>query len=179
MLILRYLIAIKCAGHFTQVVWKGTKEMGVGRATARSGNIYVVANYSPPGNMQGAFQANVFPLGNYNIPDPSKPKKTGLEGEVVDIVIKKGKETTASIAESVYKHLEDKKPDSYWIVCVVRGSTKASNRNSAIKAINSFVNYDLGDSEDKDLVVYELEHPHDEAEAQTTVLNEAWGNKVK
>lgn len=40
-------------GHFTQVVWKGSKEMGVGRATARSGNIYVVANYAPGGNMQG------------------------------------------------------------------------------------------------------------------------------
>ncbi len=82
--------------------------MGVGRATARSGNIYVVANYAPPGNMQGAFTANVLPPGNYNIPDPNKPKKTGLEGEVCDLVNKKGEEAVKSIVEAVYSHLETK-----------------------------------------------------------------------
>ncbi len=93
------------SGHFTQVVWKGTKEMGVGRATARSGNFYVVANYAPPGNMQGAFTANVLPPGNYNIPDPTKPKKTGLEGEVCDLVGKNAEDTVKSIAEEVYSHV--------------------------------------------------------------------------
>jgi len=48
-------------GHFTQVVWKGTKECGFGRATANSGAVYVVGNYYPAGNMQGEFQRNVSP----------------------------------------------------------------------------------------------------------------------
>jgi Cysteine-rich secretory protein family len=48
-------------GHFTQVVWKSSKELGVGKAKSRSGRIYVVANYYPPGNYQGQFAQNVLP----------------------------------------------------------------------------------------------------------------------
>ncbi|XP_041371178.1 Golgi-associated plant pathogenesis-related protein 1-like [Gigantopelta aegis] len=48
-------------GHFTQVVWKGSKEMGVGMARDQKGNIIVVANYYPAGNMLGDFASNVFP----------------------------------------------------------------------------------------------------------------------
>lgn len=54
------------AGHFTQVVWKGTKELGVGLATDGH-KIYVVAQYRPPGNMNmpGHFADNVLgALGN-------------------------------------------------------------------------------------------------------------------
>jgi uncharacterized protein YkwD len=40
------------SGHFTQVIWKECKEMGVGMAR-NNGNIIVVANYDPPGNMMG------------------------------------------------------------------------------------------------------------------------------
>ena len=46
-------------GHFTQVVWKSSRELGVGAARSRSGKVYVVANYSPPGNYLGQFPANV------------------------------------------------------------------------------------------------------------------------
>ncbi len=46
-------------GHFTQVVWKGSKRLGMGFAYG-NGRYYAVANYDPPGNMQGAFRANVF-----------------------------------------------------------------------------------------------------------------------
>lgn len=47
-------------GHFTQVVWKGTNSFGVAKAISRDGlNVYVVANYSPPGNVRGHYQANV------------------------------------------------------------------------------------------------------------------------
>lgn len=38
-------------GHFTQVVWKGTKEVGFGYAGG-----YVVGSYFPAGNMMGDFQ---------------------------------------------------------------------------------------------------------------------------
>lgn len=45
-------------GHFTQVVWKSSKQLGVG--IARNGNnVYVVCNYDPPGNFMGQYAANV------------------------------------------------------------------------------------------------------------------------
>lgn len=45
-------------GHFTQVIWKDTKEVGFG--VANKGNTYyVVANYYPPGNIKGNFANNV------------------------------------------------------------------------------------------------------------------------
>lgn len=49
------------AGHFSQVVWKDSKEMGVGMAT-KGGKCIVVANYTPAGNYIGMYQDNVFPL---------------------------------------------------------------------------------------------------------------------
>jgi len=42
-------------GHFTQVVWKGSTLLGMGVA-----GTYCVARYKAPGNMMGAFEANVF-----------------------------------------------------------------------------------------------------------------------
>ena len=45
--------------HFTQVVWKSSKILGLGKATAKSGKVWLVAQYRPPGNTRrpGAFQA--------------------------------------------------------------------------------------------------------------------------
>jgi pathogenesis-related protein 1 len=40
-------------GHYTQMVWRGTTEVGYGVATSRDGWTYVVANYSPAGNTPG------------------------------------------------------------------------------------------------------------------------------
>lgn len=45
-------------GHFTQVVWKESRELGVGIAK-NGNNIYVVCNYDPPGNFMGKYAANV------------------------------------------------------------------------------------------------------------------------
>ncbi|EFX82870.1 hypothetical protein DAPPUDRAFT_48780 [Daphnia pulex] len=50
-------------GHFTQVVWKGSRELGVGWATGSNGWTYFCCNYSPAGNYQGQYQVNVLPLG--------------------------------------------------------------------------------------------------------------------
>merc|ERR1711971_1264935 len=47
-------------GHFTQVVWKGSTEVGVGVAQEGS-TVVVVANYSPPGNVRGQYAENVPP----------------------------------------------------------------------------------------------------------------------
>ncbi|GMT28122.1 hypothetical protein PFISCL1PPCAC_19419, partial [Pristionchus fissidentatus] len=48
-------------GHFTALVWKSTTSMGVGIATTKSGKQFVVAQYSPPGNMAGKYIDNVLP----------------------------------------------------------------------------------------------------------------------
>jgi len=47
-------------GHFTQVVWKGSREVGFGFAQARDGYYYGVANYYPAGNYLNEFEENVF-----------------------------------------------------------------------------------------------------------------------
>jgi uncharacterized protein YkwD len=47
-------------GHFTQVVWRGTRALGCGQSQCNGGELWV-CNYDPPGNMMGAFQQNVLP----------------------------------------------------------------------------------------------------------------------
>ncbi len=47
-------------GHFTQVVWKGSQEVGFAQAKGAS-MTYAVAMYYPPGNYVGDFDRNVFP----------------------------------------------------------------------------------------------------------------------
>ncbi|KAM3910853.1 uncharacterized protein RB166_019653 isoform 2-T5 [Leptodactylus fuscus] len=52
-------------GHFTQVVWKDSKEVGVGIATDGNGLFFVVGQYNPAGNITnpGYFERNVLPSG--------------------------------------------------------------------------------------------------------------------
>jgi uncharacterized protein YkwD len=40
-------------GHYTQCVWKSTKKVGIAMAKDSKGGVYVVAHYSPAGNMVG------------------------------------------------------------------------------------------------------------------------------
>lgn len=50
-------------GHFTQVVWQGSQELGCGLVTdckGRMSHIWV-CHYNPPGNVQGVFDGNVLP----------------------------------------------------------------------------------------------------------------------
>jgi len=42
-------------GHYTQMIWKGTRQMGVGVAVCPNGSIIVVANYYPAGNILGEY----------------------------------------------------------------------------------------------------------------------------
>ncbi|KAF9016052.1 PR-1-like protein [Hymenopellis radicata] len=52
-------------GHFTQVVWKSTKQVACAIANCKGGTIfgqpskYIVCRYSPPGNFIGHFPENV------------------------------------------------------------------------------------------------------------------------
>ncbi|XP_043467918.1 uncharacterized protein LOC122502092 isoform X1 [Leptopilina heterotoma] len=48
-------------GHFSQVVWRDSTELGVGMARNRNGEVYVVCNYNPAGNFLGSFTENVLP----------------------------------------------------------------------------------------------------------------------
>ena len=43
----------KAIGHYTQMVWSGSTKVGFGVAMSANGWIILVANYDPPGNMNG------------------------------------------------------------------------------------------------------------------------------
>ena len=42
-------------GHYTQMVWKDTKEVGIASAVSKNGKVYVVARYYPAGNYLGEY----------------------------------------------------------------------------------------------------------------------------
>lgn len=44
------LANVQQVGHYTQLVWRGTTQVGCGKAECR-GRIILVCNYSPPGNV--------------------------------------------------------------------------------------------------------------------------------
>lgn len=53
-----FTAALMPAGHYTQMVWRGSTEIGAGKAIIRRGQMkgwtVIVCNYNPPGNMIGA-----------------------------------------------------------------------------------------------------------------------------
>jgi hypothetical protein len=51
----------KVTGHFTQVVWKGTTDIGcASKYCSNLGGTMYVCDYSPPGNYGGQYTKNVF-----------------------------------------------------------------------------------------------------------------------
>jgi len=53
---------LRKAGQFTQIVWKASQQIGVGRAFANKGRtVYVVCNYFPAGNCPLRIKDNIFP----------------------------------------------------------------------------------------------------------------------
>ena len=67
----------EATGHFTQVVWANTAQVGCAyvqnqkSGAANYGYYYLACEYSPPGNYAGQYQANVLPP-NSN-PYPAQP----------------------------------------------------------------------------------------------------------
>ncbi|MCG5470836.1 CAP family protein [Micromonospora sp. LAH09] len=54
----------KAIGHFTALVWKNTTKLGVGRVAGQGTKwweTFIVANFSPPGNVGGQYVMNVGP----------------------------------------------------------------------------------------------------------------------
>ena len=49
-------------GHFTQVVWRGTTQVGCGHSQCKGNDIWV-CNYDPAGNWDGQYRENVLPRG--------------------------------------------------------------------------------------------------------------------
>lgn len=47
-------------GHFTQVVWRGTTELGCGVAQCKGMDVWV-CNYAPPGNWANQYREHVLP----------------------------------------------------------------------------------------------------------------------
>ena len=50
------------SGHFTQLVWKSSIALGIGKAVVPKGSMkctYIVARYRAPGNYMGKFQKEV------------------------------------------------------------------------------------------------------------------------
>ena len=49
------------SAYFTQLVWVGSQEVGIGKAVSGSGKTYIVALFNPPGN-KGDYLLNVRPV---------------------------------------------------------------------------------------------------------------------
>lgn len=49
-------------GHFTQVVWRGSRRVGCGRSRCKGMDI-LVCEYDPAGNWEGQYRDNVLPRG--------------------------------------------------------------------------------------------------------------------
>ncbi len=78
-------------GHFTQVVWKNSTQVGFAVAQAPNGYFYAVANYYPAGNYTGQFPKNVLQPSEDNI------------GMTFETELKKPKvEMTSSEAQSLF-----------------------------------------------------------------------------
>ena len=67
---------IRFTGHLTQMVWKSSREIGIGQAQSRNGRWFVVANFFPAGNFVGRNAENVFPTRDGKVVLPAKEDGT-------------------------------------------------------------------------------------------------------
>ncbi|KAF5404559.1 hypothetical protein PHET_01787 [Paragonimus heterotremus] len=83
------------SGHFTQVIWKETRNAGFGVAKSSDEHkIFVVGHYKPAGNINGLFRENVLPVvRKIMLPQPitvqplSERKKKMVRGSYTLVII--------------------------------------------------------------------------------------------
>lgn len=46
-------------GHFTQLIWGGSRYFGIGKAFSKTGKMFVVAFYFPCGNTVGSYHVSI------------------------------------------------------------------------------------------------------------------------
>ena len=63
------------------MVWKDSKEMGIGKAVAANGKVFMVANYRPAGNMMSRYADNVFPPKTTMSKEDKKKEKTPMSSD--------------------------------------------------------------------------------------------------
>ena len=72
------------------MVWKDSKEFGIGKAITRENKVILVGQYKPPGNIIGQYEDNVFPRDDGFIPPkPDSPTKVWCY-HFQNYIIKKG-----------------------------------------------------------------------------------------
>lgn len=54
----------EASAHFTAIVWKSTKTLGIAKARGKDGKLFIVATYYPPGNFPSKLRDNVLPPTN-------------------------------------------------------------------------------------------------------------------
>ena len=93
-------------GHFTQVVWKTSIELGIGRAESTKRGMkcaYIVGRYKPAGNMMGTFPENV-PKGNFDRSYCDSIKRRKYYDQ-------HGKEVTPFAMKGVAQHVNNPVPE--------------------------------------------------------------------
>jgi len=93
-------------GHFTQVVWQETKELGIAKAKSDDGKIFVVARYRPAGNFINHFQDNVKPKASGDtVADKTAITRKPMAND-------KGKDPFDKFAKDIKSSLDDETPSS-------------------------------------------------------------------
>ena len=90
------------AGHWSAVVWNSSTELGMGHAFDAAGNLYIVARYSPAGNMLGAFEQNVFQLVNTS-GKKKRSVRSVVDREDYDDLEKKKNKSGNSMSSAMFK----------------------------------------------------------------------------
>jgi hypothetical protein len=75
-------------GHYTQVIWPETTNVGMAAATSATGGTYIVGRYSPGGNVDGlsAWRAGFDGPGESGEPD-AEPKSTSQGSTSPDLLV--------------------------------------------------------------------------------------------
>ncbi|XP_071750247.1 cysteine-rich venom protein latisemin-like [Lepeophtheirus salmonis] len=58
--IYNYVTCMHIVGHFTQIVWKDSKKLGIAKSKSISGKTIIVANYDPPGKLHWGLRIKCF-----------------------------------------------------------------------------------------------------------------------